>query len=61
MKEVQVNRVFRGNEYEITVHNLCGGEKGKVKLSVDGAPLSGQTIPASDETGKTYRVEVTVQ
>jgi len=61
MKEVQVSRLFRGNEYEITIHNLSGGEKGKVTLLVDGVPISGQTIPASDQTGKTCRVEVTVQ
>ena len=60
LKELTVHRQFRGNEYEIVIHNLSGGEKGAVHVRVDGQPLEGQTIPAPKESGKTYHVDVTV-
>ncbi len=61
LKDVKIRRLFRGNTYEIRIRNLCGGEKGKVEVSVDGRPVAGQTIPAPSETGKTYRVDVAVR
>jgi len=61
LKEVTVHRVFRGNTYEILIHNLSGGEKGAVTVSVDGKPIDGQTVPAPEGTGGVYRVEVTVR
>ena len=57
---VTIHREFRGNRYEIEIQNRAGGEKGPVQVIVDGVALAGQTIPATAETGKTYRVEVTV-
>jgi cellobiose phosphorylase len=59
--EAKISRIFRGNTYEIVIHNLSGGEKGTVSVTVDGQPISGQTIPATKETGRTYRVEVTAR
>ncbi|NLI22775.1 MAG: glycosyl transferase [Clostridiales bacterium] len=60
LTEVKIGRVFRGNRYEIAVTNRSGGEKGTVKVTVDGIPLQGQTIPVCTETGKVFRVDVTV-
>ena len=57
---VTIHREFRGNRYEIEIQNRAGGEKGAVQVIVDGVALAGQTIPATADTGKTYRVEVTV-
>ncbi len=61
LTDVKIHRLFRGNSYEITVHNLSGGEKGKVEVAVDGRLIDGQTIPVGTETGRTYSVEVTVR
>ncbi|MCE5342695.1 MAG: glycosyl transferase [Eubacteriales bacterium] len=61
LKMVKVSRMFRGNTYDIVIHNLSGGEKGKVVVVVDGMLIEGQTIPAPNETGRTYHVEVTVR
>ena len=59
IRELEITRRYRGNEYKIHVTNLSGGEKGKVSLKVDGEPIEGQTIRTS-ETGKTIRVEVVI-
>ncbi len=59
IRELEITRRYRGNEYKIHVTNLSGGEKGKVSLKVDGEPIEGQTIKTS-ETGKTIRVEVVI-
>jgi cellobiose phosphorylase len=61
IREAKISRNFRGNTYEIAIHNLSGGEKGAVEVTVDGQPVAGQTIPATNETGRTYHVEVTVR
>ena len=61
LREVQVHRSFRGSNYEITIHNISGSEKGRVEIRVDGQKLEGQTIPAGPETGKTYQVDVTIR
>lgn len=60
LKEARIHREFRGNSYEITLRNQAGGEKGRVRVMVDGKPLKGQIIPDPDEKGKTFRIEVIV-
>ncbi len=60
IRELTVHRAFRGNTFEIAIQNRSGGEKGEVKVSVEGMPIEGQTIPVPEGTGKTYRVAVTV-
>ncbi|MDD6040499.1 MAG: glycosyl transferase, partial [Clostridia bacterium] len=59
IRELEITRRYRGNEYKIHVTNLSGGEKGKVSLKVDGEPIEGQTIRTS-ETGKTIHVEAVI-
>ncbi len=61
LKDVKVSRLFRGNTYDIAIQNLAGGEKGKVSVKVDGQEIDGQTVPAVYGTGKTIKVEVTIQ
>lgn len=61
MKTVTVHRVFRGRDFDITIHNSGGGEKRKVSVVVDGKPLQGQTIPVTDDGKKSYQVDVTVE
>ena len=61
LPRVSIRRIFRGNTYEIDVENRSGGEKHRVSLTVDGAPLDGQLIPAPEGTGRTFRVQVTVE
>jgi len=61
IKELRLHRSFRGNEYEITVINQAGGEKGKVEVEVDGQKLDGQTVKAEPGKGRTYQVLVTVR
>ena len=60
MKEVTVRRAFRGQSYEIRIHNLSGGEKHSVSVVMDGAKVSGTVLPLGDE-GSVHRVEVTVE
>ena len=60
MKEVTVHRSFRGQDYEIRIHNLSGGEKHSVRVVMDGAELEGSVLPVGAE-GSVHRVEVTVE
>ncbi len=58
--DLNIHREFRGNVYEIKISNRSGGEKGVVKVSVEGQPIAGQTIPTPDGTGKVLHIEVTI-
>lgn len=60
LKSVRVQRFFRGNTYDIFVKNHGAGEKGAVRLTVDGQPLAGQVVPHGEGTGRTIRVDVTL-
>ncbi|MBN1776731.1 MAG: glycosyl transferase [Clostridiales bacterium] len=60
LKTVTVRRIFRGREYDITIRNNSGGEKGKVSLVVDGKATDGQLIPVSEDNKKTCKVQVIV-
>ena len=60
MKEVTVRRSFRGQKYEIRIHNLSGGEKHAVRVVMDGKELSGNILPVGAE-GSVHQVEVTVE
>ncbi|HNW86075.1 MAG TPA: glycosyl transferase [Candidatus Limiplasma sp.] len=60
LNQIQIERQFRGNRYQIRITNQSGGEKGAVSVTVDGKVIAGQTIPVPTETGKVYQVEVTV-
>jgi cellobiose phosphorylase len=60
VRTLKVHRAFRSNQYEIDIQNKSGGEKGDVRVWVEGQPIEGQTIPTPTEKGRTYRVSVTV-
>ena len=60
LKDVQIHRTFRGCNFDITLHNCCGGEKGRVRVEADGKPLNGQIVPLPAEPGATVRVEAWV-
>ena len=59
LENVSVRREFRGSVYDISIHNRAGGEKGKISLTVDGSPISGQTVPVA-KPGSTVKVEVEI-
>ena len=48
--EYTVKRKFRGGEYLITVKNPDGVQKGIRQLIVDGQPVSGNIVPATEGT-----------
>ncbi|MCR4854479.1 MAG: glycosyl transferase [Prevotella sp.] len=54
-KEYTVCRKFRGADYVITVKNPNGAQKGVKSITVDGKPVQGNVVPATD--GK-HQVEV---
>ncbi|MBO5626651.1 MAG: glycosyl transferase [Prevotella sp.] len=56
-KEYTVKRKFRGGEYNITIKNPNGVQKGVKSLIVDGKPVEGNIVPTSE--GK-HIVEVTM-
>jgi len=57
-KNCSVKRVFRGAEYNITIENPKGLEKGNVTVVVDGAPIEGTRLPVFE--GGSHDVKVTV-
>ena len=59
LKGFTAKREFRGITYHITVKNENGSEKGVKKMVVDGAEVSGNTIPF-DASKKDVTVEVTM-
>ena len=60
LNRLTLRRVFRGSAYLIDVRNNAGGEKGKVSVKVNGAPIEGQTVPLPAHAGETIRVEVSI-
>jgi Cellobiose phosphorylase len=54
-KEFSVNRKFRGGDYAIHVTNPSGVCKGVKSITLDGTPITGNLIPATE--GK-HTVEV---
>ena len=56
-REYTVKRKFRGGEYNITIKNPNGVQKGVKSLIVDGKPVEGNIVPTSE--GK-HIVEVTM-
>ena len=59
LKELDIHREFRGNNYEIHITNHTKGEKGNVAITVNGLPIEGQIITA-EGSGKTLRVSVSI-
>ncbi len=55
--EYSVNRVFRGNTYDITVKNPSHVSCGVKSLTVDGKAVEGNVIPFAAD-GKQHKVEV---
>ena len=60
LPEVKVHRSFRGRDFDIVIHNIAGGEKGKVRVNVNGKPIQGQTV-AVPKTDEATQVEVWVE
>ncbi|MBO4367666.1 MAG: glycosyl transferase [Clostridia bacterium] len=61
MPEVKVKRLFRGREFDITIHNIAGGEKKRVRLEVDGTPIEGTVVPVPEKPDRTVKVEAWVE
>lgn len=60
LQEVHIRRIFRGNTYEITIHNSAGGEKGSLSLKVNGEAVQGKIVPLPQGYGKVITVEATL-
>ena len=56
LTDLHLVRKFRGSTYNIHIVNRAGDEKGVLTLTVDGAAVDGDTIPA-DATPATHEVE----
>ncbi len=54
-------RRFRGNTYQIAVHNPHGLCRGVQALRVDGQPIAGNLIPPPERTGQTIAVETILE
>jgi len=52
LREVRIQRKFRGSEYDIRIVNRAGDEKGTLTLTMDGQPLAGSVIPADEKPAK---------
>ncbi|MBP3656878.1 MAG: glycosyl transferase [Clostridia bacterium] len=46
LNDVRIVRKFRGSTYNIHIVNRAGDEKGKLTLTLDGAPVDGCVLPA---------------
>ncbi len=60
LKALTLTRRWRGNTYQFEVENYGGGEKKPISLTVDGKDVKGNTLPATKETGKTFRVKAII-
>ncbi len=60
LTDLKLVRKFRGSTYNIHIVNRAGDEKGKLTLTVDGAALDGDTIPA-DKAPATHAVEAVLE
>ena len=59
LTDVRVKRKFRGSEYDIHIVNRAGGEKGSIRLTLDGVALEGNVVPADAQGGR-HTVEVEI-
>ena len=57
-KHCTVKRVYRGAEYDITIENPKGLEKGAVSVTVDGEAIEGARLPLFE--GGRHEVKVTI-
>lgn len=60
LRDVCITRRFRGSTYHIHIRNFAGDEKGLLRLTVDGKPISGSLIPA-DEQPAEHEVEAVLE
>ncbi|MGA7720853.1 MAG: N,N'-diacetylchitobiose phosphorylase [Ignavibacteriaceae bacterium] len=44
-KEIKINRKFRNSNFNITIHNKNGSQKGVKKITLNGEPVDGNLIP----------------
>ena len=49
LNDFTVKRIYRGAEYQITVENPNGVEKGVKQVTVDGKPIEGNVLPVAKE------------
>jgi len=49
-KHYEISRKFRGANYNISIDNPDGKQKGTPEITVDGKPVSGNVIPCSEGT-----------
>ena len=57
-KKLRIRRVFRGAEYDISVRNPSGVERGVRSMKVDGRELAGHLAPLPRAGQKKVKVEV---
>ncbi|MGF1452234.1 MAG: GH36-type glycosyl hydrolase domain-containing protein [Opitutales bacterium] len=50
LPEAKITRRFRGSEYRITLHNRPEGGKGPKRITFNGQPLEGTTLPLDHGT-----------
>ena len=60
LTDVTLTRKFRGSTYHIRILNKAGGEKGRVRVLVDGRAVEGGLIPA-DKVSAEHEVSVTLE
>ena len=60
LTDVTLTRKFRGSTYHIRILNKAGGEKGRVRVLVDGRAVEGGLIPA-DKVPAEHEVSVTLE
>ncbi len=60
LTDLKLTRKFRGSTYSIHMLNRAGGEKGRVRVTVDGREIGGGLIPA-DKAPAAHEVTVTLE
>lgn len=58
-KECSIQRKYRKDIYEISIHNPNGKQTGAIQLVVDGKPIEGNEVPIFND-GKTHSVDATI-
>ncbi|WP_438434057.1 GH36-type glycosyl hydrolase domain-containing protein [Gorillibacterium sp. sgz500922] len=56
-KECRIRRPFRGDVYDIVIHNPDGVQSGISRITLDGEAISGTTLPIQGD-GKLHRIEI---
>ena len=54
LKGFTCDRMFRGSTYHIIVDNSNGVQKGIIEMTVNGEPVSGNTVPIPSKEGEFY-------